>query len=262
MIQGPLYHDSNFTQVFHSRMADENNTLILHCRVICQEHGAYYTPHIRIITTKDGVVHDRRSDSLFSTDKSPSDNTCDQANPTQDYEFRITAHSDILNESIATCVLFYQSLAESNFTDFCYTPSLVWIILPNQSTTVPPPTTTVPPTTPIKSTMQETTSPVEPASALSIRYVNKIPDGFTIFLIIAIFITVAVTVLIVVLWFLYKKFRKIRKKKTSVKPTQLVIKQQGHGGYIVTEDLESASNTQTGQHAASSVKQRTLTPTE
>ena len=214
MIQGPLYHDSNFAQVFHSCMADENNTLTLRCRIICQEHRAYYTPHIRIITTKDGVVHDRRNESLFSTDKSPSDNTCDQANPTRDYEFRITARSDILNESIATCVLFYQSLAESDFTDTCSTPSLVWIILPNRTTTIPPPTTTVPPT-PTESTTQEIISPVEPPSAPSIGYSNKIPDGFTIFLIIAIFVTVAVTVLIVAL---YKIFRKTRKRKISVQP--------------------------------------------
>ena len=233
MIQGPLYHDSNFAQVFHSRMVDENNTMTLRCRVICQEHGAYYTPHIRIITTKDGVVHDRRNESLFSTDKSPSDNTCDQANPTRDYKFHITARSDILNESIATCVLFYRSLTESDFTNFCYTSSLVWIILPNRPT-IPPPTTTVSPTTPIETTTQEIISPVEPPSAPSIRYSNKIPDGFTIFLIIAVFVTVAVTVLIVAL---YKRFRRTRKRKTSVQPTRLVVKPY-------TED--STNNTQQG----------------
>ena len=113
MILGPLYYDSNFTQAFHSRMIDENNTLILRCRVVCQEAGADYTPHIRIITTIDGQVHDRRHESLFSTNKSPSDNTCDPANPIRDYEFCITPHSNLLNESIATCVLFLL------YTDTC-----------------------------------------------------------------------------------------------------------------------------------------------
>ena len=54
-IHGPL-RDDNSTPPFQFCVADENNTVILHCRVICQEHGAYYTPHIRIITTKDGEV--------------------------------------------------------------------------------------------------------------------------------------------------------------------------------------------------------------
>jgi TM2 domain-containing membrane protein YozV len=258
MIQGPLYYDSNLTQAFHSRVADENNTLTLRCRVICQEQAASYIPHIRIITTKDGVVHDHRNESVFSTDKSPSDNTCDQANPTRDYEFRITARSDILNESIASCVLFYRSIAESDFHNICYTPSIVRIILPNRpTTTMPPTTTTVPPTTPTETTTQDIISSVEPASTLSIQYyVGKIPDGFSYFLIVGVFLAIVV-VLIVAVWFLYKKFGKIRKRKTSVQPTQ----QQVHGGYYVAEDLESdpVNNTQTGQQVASSVKLRTAT---
>ena len=156
MIIGPLQNGTS-PPPFQSHKTDENNTLTLHCRVTCQENGAYYTPHIRIITTIDGQVHDRRNASLFSTDKSPSDNTCDSANPIRDYEFRITALNDTLNESIATCGLLYQSQTSS--TKSCHTSTLVWI-------TLPPPTTAMPPKTRGPITTEFTTEAITTTSIL------------------------------------------------------------------------------------------------
>ena len=138
-IQGPLL-DNNSTTPFHTHVADENNTLTLRCRVICQEHGAAYIPHIRIISTKDGSYHDHRADSLFNSVQSPSNNECNTENHnvmTQDYEFHITIFSDELNESIASCVLFYQSIQE-NINEICHTSTLAWIILPNHIGTTAP----------------------------------------------------------------------------------------------------------------------------
>ena len=257
-IQGPLYYDSNVTQAFHSRVADENNTLTLRCRVICQEDGAYYTPHIRIITTKDGVVYDRRKKNFFSTDQSPSlIDPCDTANRIQDYEFRITAHNTSLNESIATCVLFYRSVAESSFTEYCYTPSLVWIVLPNRPTTMPP-TAITPPTTPIYNiTTKEITFPEEPAPTLEIRYIGKIPDGVSIPFIIAALVGIVVVALIAVVWFVHKRFSKTRKRRISSQPLQdgSAIRRP-HGGFYTTEDMESAGDARTGQHAMSNLTLR------
>ena len=224
-------------------MADENNTLTLRCRVICQEDGADYTPHIRIITTKDGRFYDRRDRQLrvFNSVQSPSDNTCNIANRMRDYEFHITGFSDMLDESIASCVLFYRSVAE-NINETCHTLTLAWIILPDRSTTMPP-ITTAPQTTPTDNTTQETTSPMELGSTLSVRYVGNIPDGAAIPFIIAVFIGIVVTVLIVVACFVYKRFSKTRKKKISIQPAQQLVVKQVHGGFYVAENSESVNNT-------------------
>ena len=266
-------------------MADENNTLILRCRVICQEHGAYYTPHIRIITTIDGEVHDRRRENLFQTYKSPMDDTCDVANRIRDYEFRITALNDTLNESIATCVLFYQSSSE-NFTEHCYTSTLAWIILPNQPTTVPPTTTigpttdtttqemittTIPPPTSTGSdtiimtniTTQETTLTEKPASTLGSRKAI-IPEevSITFIVIVALVVICIMVVLIVGVCFVYRRFGKTRKRKISVQPLEEDRSEviRTHRGLYDCEDIEgneSVDDAVMRQHATSTVKLRT-----
>ena len=286
MIQGPLHDDDSTTVTpFHVHVADENDTVVLRCRVNCQEHGAYYTPHIRIITTKDGEYYDHRVDNLFNTAKSPRDNICNTANPIRDYEFRLTALSNKMNESIATCVLFYQSISE-NFTDACYTPSLAWIILPDRPTTMPPTTTSTPtttitttdtttpdvtttmsppttngPTTKTTTADTETISTDYPAPTFG-RIQNDIfPDSVSFTFIIAVVIVILIVVLIVVVWVLYKKFSKTRKRKLSIQPSEddrsVVI--QAHGGHYNCQDIEendSVDDDKIEQQTTSTVKLR------
>ena len=270
MIIGPLQNGTS-PPPFQSHKTDENNTLTLHCRVTCQENGAYYTPHIRIITTIDGQVHDRRNESLFSTDKSPSNNTCDSANPIRDYEFLITALNDILNESIATCGLLYQSQTSS--TKPCHTPTLVWITLPPLTTAMPATTrgpdpittdfttkattatdnttqattvTTMPPTSPNDNPNTSTVMPkidsiISKDSPTSkkpdVDTQARIPDEVSI-----LFIVIAALCIVVVLGagtlFLYKKFGNNGKRKnSSVLPLDgsTVIQAHGEDGSTVIQ---------------------------
>ena len=202
-IQGPLL-DNNSTIPFHTHVADENNTLTLRCRVICQEHGAAYIPHIRIISTKDGNYHDRRADGLFDSVQSPSNNECNTASHnvmTQDHEFHITIYSDELNESIASCVLFYRSV-QGNINETCHTSTIAWIILPNRhigtTASLPPPTTPV----------------VGGRTAL-------IPEEVSIFFIImaAVCTCVIMGVLIGGAVFLYKRVSKTQRRKIGAQVT-------------------------------------------
>ena len=112
--------------------------LTLRCRVTCEEDSATYNPHLRIFSTKE--VYRDGSPGLYEVEESPIDHICNSASPIRDYEYRITALSDTFNESIAMCLLFYQSDSERNFTEYCSVPTLVWIVLPEQlqsNTTTP-----------------------------------------------------------------------------------------------------------------------------
>ena len=204
-------------------MINKNNTLILRCRVICQEHGAAYVPHIRIITTKDGRYHDRRAKSLFNSAQSPSDNECNITNHIRDYEFHITVFSDELNESIASCVLFYRSIQE-NINETCHTSTLAWIILSNHH--IPTTTSLSPHTTPSVG-----------------RRTGTIPEEVSIFSIImaAVCTCIIMGVLIGGAVFLYKRVSKTPRRKISVQVTHdgSDTTRSHHGGPCNVEDLES-----------------------
>ena len=187
------------------RVADENNTLTLHCRVICQENGAHYTPYIRVITSEGEKIYNLRSND------SPSNDICNIENHIQDYEFHLIALSDTLNGSVAMCGVFYQSTFE-NFTENCSTSKVVWITLQNE----PPQTTTVSLTNSIQEHVE-----AEPGS--SEKYcIPKIPEGVAIaFIILAIILCVVVTGLALIGGiFVYKKFCKTRIKRWCSNKTQ------------------------------------------
>jgi hypothetical protein len=211
-------------------VADENNTLTLRCRVICQEHGAGYRPHIRIITPKDGSYHDRRAENLFDSVQSPSDNECNIEDHIRYYEFHITVFSNELNESIASCVLSYRPMHE-NINEICHTWTIAWIILPNHH---------VPPTTP---------------PAVGGRK-GPIPEGVSIFFIImaAVCTCIITGVLIGGVVFLYKRAAasgKTPKRKISAQVTYdgSAATRPHRGGSCTLEDVESGiTSNSTSRH--------------
>ena len=236
-ILGPVHND-NSTPTFHFHVADENNIVVLRCRVICQEHGAWYTPHVRIITTKDGQIYHRRSANLFEVEYSPSDVTCDSASPTQDYEFRITALNNTFNESIATCGLFYQSNAERSFSQYCHTSSVAWITLHNQ----PPP---VSPTTPIPPISPPSKGPTPDigGTGYSVQFCTpRIPEEVSITFIALTFFCIVVIGSLVFggVLFACKKLGKTRKRKVSIQPSDDGSgARHSHGGVYAFEDVEN-----------------------
>ena len=236
-ILGPLRID-NSTPPFHFSTADENNIVILCCRVICEEHNAWYTPHVRIITTKDGEVYHRGSTKLFEVEYSPSDITCNSASPTRDYEFRITALNNTLNESIAMCGLFYQSNSERSFTQYCHTSTVAWITLRNQP---PPPTTIMPSSSPSKQPMQEGLG-----TGYSVQFCTpKIPIEVSITFIALTFFCIVVILLLLIggMLFACKKLGKTRKRKMSIQPSEDGSGvMHSHGGVYTFEDMENDSN--------------------
>jgi hypothetical protein len=200
-------------------MVDENNMLTLRCRVICQENGAAYIPHLRIISTKDGEIS--HPGLYYEIEESPLDNTCNSERPTRDYEYRITALSDTFNESIAMCGLFYRSESES-VTELCHVPSIVWIILPERPTMMP-----------------------NSAPTVGGR-IGPIPEGVSIFFIImaAVCTCIITGVLIGGVVFLYKRAAasgKTPKRKISAQVTYdgSAATRPHRGGSCTLEDMES-----------------------
>ena len=233
-------------------MVDENNTLTLRCRVICQEDSASYNPHLRIISTKDGKRYRHGSPNLYEVEESLSDNICNTASPIRDYEYRITVLNDTFNESIAMCGLFYQSSSES-FTEYCYIPILVWILLPTRPTMMSP-TPATPPQPPC------TCNTTTPGPVVGSR-IGPIPEGASIFFILMAAVCIcAMAVLIGGVVFLYKRARKTPKRKISAQVTQDgSAVRRPHGGFYSTEDMESDHNmddTRTGHHTTSNLTLR------
>lgn len=161
-------------------MADENDMLTLRCRVTCQEDGAAYNLSLRIFSTKDGEVYHHGSPGLYEVEESPSDNTCNSASPIRDYEYRITALNDTFNESIAMCLLFYQSESDRSFTEYCSVPTLVWIVLPKRPIVTP------------EGLQSNTTTPADDIVII----VNLIPKSVSIFFTILTFIGICLLVLL------------------------------------------------------------------
>ena len=224
-IVGPLC-DDNSTQPIQFREADENNTLTLRCRVICQEDGAYYTPYIRLITSEGDKIYDLGSNSSPSNDSnsSPSNDTCDTENHIQDYEFHLAALNETLNGSIAMCGVFYQSRFE-NFTENCSTSTVVWITLKPP----PPMAVTIPPTNSSK-------VEAETGSSAEQYCIPKIPEGVAIvFIVLAIILCLVVTGLALIgAIYVYKKFCKknsvhAETDKSTVKENDSAIKCQAQG---------------------------------
>ena len=200
--------------------------LTLRCRVICQEDGATYNPHLRIISTKDGEMYRDGSPGLYKVEESSLDNTCNSASPIRDYEYHITALSDTLNESIAMCGLFYRPESGSP-TEHCYVPSIVWIVLPEQPTMTP------------KALQLNTTIPPIPKS-VSITFIT----------LAAVCISVILVVLLIMgIVFLYKRVSKTRKRKISAQVTHdgsAATRPHPHRGgpcIVTVEDLESRAHT-------------------
>lgn len=233
-IQGPLHaNNNNFAPQFQFRVANENNTLVLRCRVTCQEHDAWYTPHVRIITTKDGEIYHRGSAKLFEVEYSPSDITCNTASPTRDYEFRITALNDTLNESIAMCGLLYHSRSERNFTEFCHTSSVAWITLYNQ-----PSTTTISTTIPSEKPSQ---GDVETGRSFQLC-TPRIPEEVSIAFIALTFVCIVIISLLLIggVVFVCKRFGKTHhKRKVSIQPSEDGTHR--HSGVYTFEDMENDS---------------------
>ena len=217
---------------FQFRVADKNNVLTLHCRVTCQEHDAWYTPHLRIITTKDGEVYHHGNANLFEIEYSPSDITCNSASPTRDYEFRITVLNDTLNESIAMCGLLYHSRSERNFTEFCHTSSVAWVTLHNQ-----PPTTTIPLTITSEISSQ---GGVETGHSFQLC-TPRIPEEVSITFIALTFICIVIISLLLIggVIFACKRFGKKHKRKVSIQPSEDGT--HSHGGVYTFEDVENES---------------------
>ena len=157
-----------------------------------------------------------------------------------------------MNESIAMCGLRYRST--NVYTEYCYVPILAWIVLPDRPTAT---TTDEPNTNTESSTSEDTPTTNEPV----IRAQESIPDEVSIsFIVIAgLCIAIVLSMIACIIWFLYKKFGKSRKRKnSSVLPlledgsTAIqahgedgpghTVRQAHHGGVLNYVDIDSEEN--------------------
>lgn len=151
-IQGPLHEDGQTRHILHSP-ANKNNEVTICCRVICQEADAVYSPLLRILLTENGNFYEQNwhgAEGLFEV-VSPRDSSnnmfvCNPANNIAEYEFQVTVQSPLANRSIAICGLFYQSVSETLFSEYCYTDRVAWITYDDNNTDGATTTSNVPPT--------------------------------------------------------------------------------------------------------------------
>lgn len=223
--------------------------LTLRCRVTCQEDGATYNPHLRITSTKDGTMYRDGSPNLYEVEESPLDNTCNSASRIRDYEYRITALSDTFNESIAMCGLFYQSQLES-FTEYCYVPTLVWIVLPERPTMMPTPDA-------LSQQLNTTTCAPTTCAPVVCEGIGLFPEWVSISVIMITAACICViAVLIGGIVFLYKRAKNAPKRKISAQV--IPDTRSHHGGLCIPEDMESihADDDGTGHHTTSNLTLR------
>lgn len=149
--------------------------------------------------------------------------------------------SDIFNESIAMCGLFYQSQLES-FTEYCYASTLVWIVLPERPTMMPSPDTL---------SLRSNTTTCAPVVCEGI---GLIPEWLSISVIVITAACICViAVLIGGMVFLYKRAKNAPKRKISAQV--IPDTRYHHGGLCIPEDMESihADNDGTGHHTTSNL---------
>ena len=87
-LQGPFMDEQfNFTRHVLQLRTNENNSVTVRCRIVCQEANAFYTPQLRIVTTEDGKLYEKnwgKAADLFEVNRTFSDNrfACDPARNT------------------------------------------------------------------------------------------------------------------------------------------------------------------------------------
>ena len=140
-LDGPLNEFDTTSHVLHLEASATNYfTVTVSCRIVCQENGATYTPHLRIVATEDGQFYEsnwHEASHLFHIDVPRSENlfACDATDNVTIYDYHVTVIDPVkVNRSIAMCGLFYVSSNDSDYSEFCYTDRVAWITVPEMPT--------------------------------------------------------------------------------------------------------------------------------
>lgn len=145
-LEGPFDSDSLSTSKIVHLTADENDTVLVKCRISCQDLEGEYIPFVRVVITEDGRNYDNPSDGrdLYELTLLTNDSCSSERNVTEfEYIYQIMAKSEHVDRSIVMCELSYvpgRNLPEQT----CYSTNFAWIKLTREKPTTTSNTTHAP----------------------------------------------------------------------------------------------------------------------
>ena len=207
-LEGPLDEDNLTPEIVHLT-ADENNSVIVRCRVTCQDPNGEYNPFVKIVNAENGRHFEfndtNDSNDLYELTPLTSTRCNFEENVTQfEYMYQITAKNESVNRSIVMCGLHYVPGGCFN-EEVCYSSNVAWIVL---ATTLP-----------IATTPNKNTDPSPTADSVKIPY-EAASSSIGILTLAVIVLGVAVVIL-----------------------TYLLIKQKGCSGNIRVKGVETHKET-------------------
>ena len=142
-LKGPFDKNNHTSGIVHLTV-DENNSVIVRCRVMCKYPNGEYTPFVRIVNTETKREFDDKSESNNLYDlthcqlTSTGCNFKENVTRFNEYTCRITIKSatDTINKSIVVCGLRNISRENLNGENYCYSSNFGWIT--NNFTEKPP----------------------------------------------------------------------------------------------------------------------------
>lgn len=136
-LEGPFDSKGLSTSKIVHLTADENDTVLVKCRISCQDLEGEYIPFASVDITEDGRNYDNPSDGrdLYELTLLTNDSCSSERNVTEfEYIYQITAKSESVDRSIVRCELRYvpgRNLPEQT----CYSTNFAWIKLRGKPTT-------------------------------------------------------------------------------------------------------------------------------
>lgn len=210
-LEGPFDSDSFSTSKIVHLTADENDTVLVKCRISCQDFEGEYIPYVRLDITEDGRNYDNPSDGreLYELTQLTNDSCNSERNVTEfEYIYQITAKSESVDRSIVRCELRYvpgRNLSEQT----CYSSNFAWIKLAREKAT----------------TMS---NDMHPGEAITITHEvigHRIPDKASIpsvTILTVLVVILGVLLFISVLILINHRFQwfSVRRKEVKIKDTQ------------------------------------------